>query len=562
MLNSNPARLGALLLTALACSETGSTRNQHASGGSENAALGGGAGLSGGAQAGNPVTAGMQGQPGGAGGMLAAGGVGGSGGQPFVPQLKKRPNILLIFSDDHAYQAISAYGSKINKTPNIDRLADEGVLFQRGLVTNSLCGPMRAVIQTGKYSHLNGFSQNGDVFDGSQQTFPKLLQQAGYQTAIIGKWHLESTPTGYDHYEILNGQGTYYNPEIISAAGTRRVTGYATQILTDLTLDWLDTQRDPNKPFLLMYQHKAPHREWEPGLDYLTQFEDQDIPEPATLFDDYAGRGTPAKTQDMMVAKTLTALDLKLTSPPDLNPQQKMLWDAVYGPRNQAFQAAKLTGDALVRWKYQRYIKDYLRCVAQVDDNIGRVLKYLDDHGLAENTLVVYSSDQGFYLGEHGWFDKRWMYEESFRTPLIMRWPGVIRPGSQNTDMVSTLDLPETFLAAAGVVVPPDMQGRSLIPLFLEQRPDDWRTTFYYHYYEFPGVHMVRRHDGVADARYKLMHFYEPQVAEWELYDRQTDPQELTSVYGNAAYAHVQARLTAELARLRQDLKVPAQDDH
>ncbi len=549
-----------LLLTSFfgywGCSETGAPRQAGAAG--SGASGGMTAQTLGGSQAAGSVQGGAAAQAAGTAG--AASNNGGAGGDAFVPQLKARPNILFIFTDDHAYQAISAYGSKLNQTPNIDRLAKEGLLFERALVTNSICGPMRAVIQTGKYSHLNGFLDNTDTFDGSQQTFPKLLQQAGYQTAVIGKWHLVSTPTGYDHYEILNGQGTYYNPQIISAAGTRQITGYTTEILTDLTLDWLEQKRDPEKPFMLMYQHKAPHREWEPGLDYLDMYEDVEIPEPPSLFDDYAGRGTPARTQDMSIAKTMTDADLKLVTPNDLNAQQKLVWDAAYGPRNAAFKAQNLTGDALVRWKYQRYLKDYLRCVAAVDDNIGRVLAYLDEQGLTENTLVVYGSDQGFYLGEHGWFDKRWMYEESFRTPLIMRWPGAIRAGSVNSDLVSTLDLPETFLAAAGVEVPSDMQGHSLLPIFLEQRPDDWRKYFYYHYYEYPAVHSVRRHYGVTDDRYKLIHFYEPDVNEWELYDRQKDPQELGSVYGDPAYAEVQARLLAELNRLRAELKVPAQD--
>lgn len=483
-----------------------------------------------------------------------------SGGDAVLPEPKRRPNILLIFTDDHAYQAISAYGSTINRTPNIDRLADEGLRFDRALVTNSLCGPMRAVVQTGKYSHKNGFMQNGNRFDGSQQTFPKLLQQAGYQTALIGKWHLDSTPTGYDHYEIINGQGTYYNPQIISPTGTRTVTGYTTDIITDLTLDWLETQRDPDKPFLLMYQHKAPHREWAPGPDHLTMYSDVEIPEPPTLFDDYVGRGTPARTQQMTIARDLNPFDLKFWAPFNLNAEQRAVWDAAYGPENDAYRANEPTGDDRVRWRYQRYIKDYLRCVAGVDDSLGRVLAYLDEQGLTEDTIVVYTSDQGFFLGEHGWFDKRWMYEESFRTPLIVRWPGVIEPGSVSDRIVSTLDLPETFLEAAGVPVPSDMQGRSLVPLFLNQTPADWRTSFYYHYYEYPGIHAVRRHYGVATDRYKLIHFYESAIDEWELYDRQVDPQELTSVYGRPEYAAVQAELHAELTRLRQELEVPAVD--
>ncbi len=472
------------------------------------------------------------------------------------------PNILFIFSDDHAYQSIGAYGSKINQTPNIDRLAREGMRFDRCYVTNSICGPSRATILTGKYSHLNGFIQNesGD-FDGSQQTFPKLLQKKGYQTAVIGKWHLGSEPTGFDHWNVLIGQGTYYNPRMIENGKKVSYTGYTTDIITDLALDWLKS-RDQGKPFLLMYQHKAPHREWAPALRHLTKYDDVTMPEPATLFDDYSGRGTPAKTQDMTIAKTMNEHDLKLVPRQyPLTPEQRKAWDAAYGPKNEAFKEANLQGKDLVRWKYQRYIKDYLRCVDAVDENIGRVLDYLDQAGLADNTIVVYSSDQGFYLGEHGWFDKRWMYEESLRTPLVVRWPGKVKPGSVNGEaIVSNLDFAETFLEAAGVEVPSAMQGRSLVPILQGNTPDDWRDAFYYHYYEFPGWHSVRRHYGVTDGRYKLIHFYEPDVDEWELYDLQKDPNEMQSVYGDPAYAEVQKRMHDKLAELRRELKVP--EDH
>ena len=483
----------------------------------------------------------------------------------------KRPNILFVFCDDHAYQAISAYqsvtpyGLKLNETPNIDRLAQEGMRFDNCYVTNSICGPSRAVIQTGKYSHLNGFCCNGNRFNGDQQTFPKLLQKAGYQTAVVGKWHLATDPQGYDYWEILIGQGPYYNPPMIRNGQRVSHTGYTTNIITDLALEWLKTRRDADRPFMLMYQHKAPHRNWQPGPDWLTKYDDTTIPEPDTLFDDYSGRGTAAKTQDMSIAETMTPSDLKLVPPRNLTPEQAAAWNAAYEPKNEAFEKAGLQGKDLVRWKYQRYMKDYLRCIAAVDDNLGRVLKYLDDTGLAENTVVVYSSDQGFYLGEHNWFDKRWMYEESLRTPLIVRWPGVVAPGSTNRDIVSNLDFAETFLDIAGVDVPGDMQGRSLAPLLKGRTPDDWRKTFYYHYYEYPAVHSVRRHYGVADGRYKLIHFYphpwDPSpIDEWELYDLKTDPKELRSVYGDAKYAEVQQRLEEELKRLRRELKVPATD--
>lgn len=472
-----------------------------------------------------------------------------------------RPNIVFIFTDDHAYQSIGAYGSVINETPNIDRLAREGMLFRRCYVTNSICGPMRAVIQTGKYSHLNGFLVNGNKFDGNQQTFPKLLQDAGYQTAVIGKWHLgeHQAPQGFDYSEVLIGQGPYYNPPMLKNGERTQHVGYTTDIITDLALDWLK-QRDADKPFMLMFQHKAPHRNWQPGPDYLTMYDDVEIPEPETLFDDYEGRGTPAHTQDMSIAETMTDSDLKLTPPRNLTPEQLEAWNAAYGPKNEAFHKANLQGRELVRWKYQRYVKDYLRCIASVDDNIGRVLEYLDESGIADNSVVIYCSDQGFYLGEHGWFDKRWMYEESLRTPFIVRWPGVTPASSENSDIVSPLDFAQTFLEMAKVDSPDDMQGASLVPILKGQAPEDWRKSFYYHYYEFPGWHDVRRHYGVTTGRHKLIHFYEPDVNEWELYDLESDPHEMRSIYGEESAKAVQEELLAELERLREQYGLPEQD--
>ncbi|MEX2188441.1 MAG: sulfatase [Pirellulales bacterium] len=472
----------------------------------------------------------------------------------------KRPNIVFIFSDDHAYQAISAYDSKLLDTPNIDRLANEGVRFDRCVVTNSICGPARAVILTGKYSHLNGFYNNSNSrFDGSQTTFPKLLQKAGYQTAIIGKWHLVTDPTGFDYWDILPGQGQYYNPPMIRMGQRLRREGYTTDIITDLSLDWLK-QRDPNKPFLLMCQHKAPHREWSPNLKYLGHDNDRPYPEPPTLFDDYEGRGKAEKTQDMTIEKTMNALDNKLNTPGAMTPEQRKVWDAYYEPRNEKFRQVKLEGKDLIRWRYNRYMHDYLGCIKSVDESVGRVLDYLKEAGLDENTIVVYSSDQGFYLGEHGWFDKRWIFEESLRTPLLVRWPGVTKAGTTNKDLVSNVDFAQTFLAAAGVDAPADMQGRSLVPVLKGETPSDWRKSFYYHYYEFPGPHSVRKHYGVVTDRYKLVRFYEPDVNYTELFDLKTDPQEMRSVYGEADYSTVQADLEKELARLRTELKVPDED--
>jgi arylsulfatase A-like enzyme len=469
-----------------------------------------------------------------------------------------RPNILLVFTDDHAAHAISAYGSEINRTPNIDRLAADGMLFRNAFVTNSICAPSRATVLTGQYGHLNGVPTNRDTLRSTELTFPKLLRKAGYQTAIIGKWHLKVRPEGFDHYEVLKGQGVYYNPLFYSPGDSVRYEGYTTDIITDRALEWLSNGRDASEPFLLMYQHKAPHRAWEPGPDQLGMYEGEEIPEPATLFDDWEGRSSAASTQEMTIERDMTPRDLKLVPPPNLTPAQLASWEAAYAPRNEAFEAAGLEGDDLVRWKYQRYIKDYLRSIASVDENLGRVLDYLDEEGLADNTVVVYTSDQGFFLGDHGWFDKRWMYEESLRTPLIVRWPAGIEPASVNTEMVQNLDLAETFLDLAGVTIPDAMQGRSLVPLLRGEHPAGWRDAIYYQYFEYPGWHMVRRHYGIRTDRYKLIRYYE--IGEWELFDLEGDPDELSSVYGDPAYADVQARLEVRLDSMRTYFSVPAED--
>jgi arylsulfatase A-like enzyme len=468
---------------------------------------------------------------------------------------ERRPNILLIFSDDHAAHAVGCYGSRINQTPNLDRIAKQGMRFANCLCTNALCGPSRAAVLTGKYSHRNGFFKNGDRFDGRQETMAKLLQGAGYQTAVIGKWHLESDPTGFDYWNILIGQGPYYNPPMIENGMRRKYEGYTTDVLTDLTLNFLKHQRQPDKPFLVMYQHKAPHREWQPDAMHFGLYKDTKVPEPENLFDDYSGRGKAARTQEMTIARHLNDFDLKLTPPKGLSDAQLSPWLAAYKEENEAFQKAGLEGDALIRWRYQRYIKDYLRCIAAIDDNVGRVLDYLDESGLADNTVVIYSSDQGFFLGEHGWFDKRFMYEESLRMPLMIRWPGKTKPGTVNHDLVSNLDFAETLLEVAGVAVPPDMQGRSLVPLLAGKTPGDWRQSHYYHYYEFPAVHSVQRHYGVRTARHKLICFY--QLDEWELYDLEKDPREMHNVYDDPQYAGVVRELKAELERLRRQYQVP-----
>jgi len=469
----------------------------------------------------------------------------------------QRPNILLIFSDDLSCQAISAYGEKrkLLETPNMDRIARDGIRFDRCLVTNSICGPSRATVLTGKYSHLNGLYNNTNCrFDGSQQTIPKLLQTAGYSTAVIGKWHLMSDPTGFDHWHILPGQGVYYNPPMIRDGQPVKHSGYTTDIITDLSIEWLKN-RDKSKPFLLMSQHKAPHREWTPALRHLGWDKDRRYPEPETLFDDFAGRSKAVSNHDMGLDRTFTDLDSKFQHPPGMTEQQLMEWNAYYEPRNEAFRNAKLSGRDLIRWRYNRYMHDYLACVKAVDENVGRMLEFLEREGLAENTVVVCSSDQGFFLGEHGWFDKRWIFEESLRSPLMVRWPGVTKPGSVNRDIVSLLDFAETFLDIAGAKIPADMQGRSLVPLCKGESPGDWRRSLYYHYYEFPVPHRVRPHYGVITDRFKLVHYYKPDVNDWELLDRREDPLEVKNFYRDPAYEQVVKDLHAELKRLRAEVK-------
>ncbi len=477
-----------------------------------------------------------------------------------APASGRPPNVVVIFTDDHAHAALSAYGDgrKLLSTPNLDRIAAGGVRFDRCLVPNSICGPSRASVLTGKYSHANGFLTNTKgKFDGSQVTFPKLLQAAGYQTAVIGKWHLVSDPTGFDHWHILPGQGVYYHPPMIKNGVRAKQTGYVTDVITDLSLDWL-AKRDMSKPFLLMCQHKAPHREWEPALRHLGHDGDRKYPEPPTLFDAHADRGAAVREADMSIAKTMTPRDLKLVTPAQLTTAERQTWDAYYASHNTA--ARDLTGDALVRWKYNRYMHDYLACVKAVDESAGRVLDFLDKEGLADSTVVVYASDQGFYLGEHGWFDKRWPFEQSLTTPLLVRWPGVAKPGTTCAAMASTLDLAPTILEAAGVAPPAGLHGKSLTPLLKGGTPAGWRTSFYTHYYENPGPHAVAKHYGVVTDRYKLIHFYEPKYDYWELYDRQADPLERASVLGKPGYETAETELRAELARLRKELAVPAAD--
>jgi len=467
--------------------------------------------------------------------------------------IAKQPNILFIMTDDHASHAMTCYGSKINKTPQIDRIANGGIRFDNCFCTNSICAPSRAVILTGKHSHLNGVRDNALEFDGTQQTFPKLLRKAGYQTVMIGKWHLKSEPTGFDYWNVLPGQGHYYNPDLIEMGERKQYPGYVTDIVTEIAIDFLTKKRDKNKPFMMMLHHKAPHRNWQPALRHLKKYDDVTFPEPETLFDDYESRSAAAREQEMTLRDHMqNDYDLKMGDPPRrMTEEQKAVWEEAFGPKKAAFRREKLEGNDLVRWKYKRYMEDYLGCIAAVDENIGRVLDILDESGLAENTVVMYTSDQGFYLGDHGWYDKRFMYEESLRMPLVMCFPEHIEAGSTNDHMVSNLDFAPTILELAGVEKPKDMQGVSFIELLKNKDVKDWRESIYYHYYEYPAVHMVKRHYGVRTREYKLMHFYYDTDA-WELYDLKKDPSELKNVYDDPVYGNVVRELKEELEHLRE----------
>ncbi|MCR8667731.1 sulfatase [Aestuariibaculum sp. M13] len=492
----------------------------------------------------------------------------------------KRPNIIFIMSDDHAYQAISAYSDKLTTTPNIDRIANDGILFTNASVTNSICAPSRATILTGKHTHINGKIDNLSPFDTTQVTFPQLFQKAGYQTAMFGKLHFGNSPKGVDDFMILPGQGNYINPDFITTTGEIvKKEGYATDIITDMSIEWMDKKRDTTKPFLLMYLHKAPHRAWWPKPDRFKAYSQRTFLEPESLFDDYSNRGTAAKTSEMNILNhMLLSYDLKvfpetvdaLGANTDkrntgmfnhgdfsrMNEEQKALYMPILDAINKDFKDRwpTMTDEDKMRWKYQRYMQDYLACISTVDDNIGRVLDYLEDHDLEDNTIVVYTSDQGFYLGEHGWFDKRFMYNESFRTPLMIKWPNQIEPGITSDEMVQNLDFAQTFLEAAGIAIPDDMQGESLMPL-LTGKTEEWtRDGVYYHYYEYPAEHSVKRHYGIATKEFKLIHFYYD-VDEWELYDLKNDPQEMNNVYNHPDYAEVVTRLKKELAEMRVKYK-------
>ena len=500
----------------------------------------------------------------------------------IVKDSLQKPNIIFITAASATAPAMSAYGSKLINTPNIDRIANEGIRFDRSFVTNSICAPSRAVALTGKYSHINRLRDNRDTFDGTQQTFPKLLQKAGYYTAMIGKWHLKSDPTGFDSWKILPGQGNYYNPTFKSNGGIKKqYKGYVTNLITDFALEELK-QRDKSKPFALLYFHKAPHRNWMPDLKDLGFYKNHKFPLPETFYDDYRTRSRAAYEQDMRIENMFISHDMKVHLPTGVNdasggnkkfdavsswnhiyglltPQQKAVWDSTYNIEIQNFNKLKLKGKELTEWKYQHYIKDYLLTIKSVDENVGRLLDYLEKEGLSDNTIIIYTSDQGFFLGEHGWYDKRFMYEESFSMPLAIRYPNEISPKSASEKLVMNLDIAPTILDYAGINIPSDMQGKSLRSIsskYFESTNtnDSWRKSVYYHYYEYPhGWHNVHMHRGVRTDRYKLIHFYD--IDEWELYDLQEDPNEINNIYNNSDYIKIQNELKVDLTNLRKQYK-------
>ncbi len=499
------------------------------------------------------------------------------------------PNIIHIMCDDHSFQTISAYGhplSKLAPTPNIDRLANSGMVFRKAFVENSLSTPSRACLMTGLYSHQNGQRTLGKGIDSTKTFFTELLQAQGYQTGVVGKWHIQCEPKGFDYYCVLNDQGEYYNPRFKKKdipGGYIQEEGYATTLITDHSIEFLE-KREKDKPFCLLVHHKAPHRNWMPEEKYLTLYEDVEFPYPDNFYDDYQGRCDAVRTQEMNIGKDMTLIyDLKVDEikniPPydkewnivtwnkDMGwftPAQRQAWVNAYSPRNKKFIEAGLTGDALLKWKYQNYIRDYLRCIKTIDDQVGRLLDYLEKEGLMENTIIVYTSDQGFYMGEHGWFDKRFMYEESLRTPLIISYKGHIKPGSESDAMVQNLDFAPTYLNLAGINKPSEMSGTSMAPLFKGKTPKDWRQYIYYHYYDYPAFHQVRRQDGVRGDRYKLIHFYGQGVGKDkgndincnELYDLQSDPTEMNNLYGKPEYRDITQQLQKELNGFRTKLKV------
>ena len=476
-------------------------------------------------------------------------------------QKPNRPNIVFIMSDDHAYQAISAYDNSLIQTPNIDKIAKMGMLFTNASVTNSICAPSRATILTGKHSHINGKVDNVSPFDTTNVTFPQLLQKSGYQTAMFGKLHFGNNPKGFDQFKILPGQGSYYNPDFITKnEGEIQVQGYVTDIVTDMTLDWLDKEREKEKPFMLMYLHKAPHRSWLMAERHMEEFTNKTFPEPATLFDDHEGMPAAKVAQMKIDGNMGWAADSKLypevmdqlglkeeigfdkrrfeMAVERMDSKQKANFDASYEAVAAKFikQYPTMTEKDIAKWRYQRYMQDYLGTIKSVDENVGRVLDYLEANELMENTIIVYTSDQGFYLGEHGWFDKRFVYDESLKTPLLVSWPNRVKAGITSDELVQNLDFAQTFLDVAGVDQPSDMQGKSLV---------------YYHYYEHPSEHNVNRHYAAITKDYKLIHYYFD-LDYWELIDRKKDSLEQHNYYDDPAYSEIQKDLHKKLDKLRE----------
>ena len=501
-------------------------------------------------------------------------------------QDNKKLNIIHIMTDDHSYQTISAYGhplSKLAPTPNLDKLANKGMLFQQAFVENSLSTPSRACLMTGLYSHQNGQRRLGAGIDSTKTFVSEILQENGYETGIFGKWHMQCEPKGFDHYSVLWDQGNYYNPEFKTETSNGkyiREEGYATTLITDHAIEFLEN-RDTNKPFAMFVHHKAPHRNWKPEEKYLTLYNDIEFPYPDTFDDDYSTREAASK-QEMQIDKDMNLIyDLKLENlleDPKYNkeinastltnllsrmtPDQLAAWRKAYSSRQEDFVAKNRSGEELKKWKYQEYIKDYLRCIKSIDDEIGRLIEYLEKENLMENTVIVYTSDQGFYMGEHGWFDKRFMYEESFRTPLIIYHPD-IKEGKSTKSLSQNIDFAPTYLDIAGVEKPAEMSGRSLLPLLDGTEPADWRDDIYYHYYDYPAVHMVHRHDGVRTDRYKLIHFYNgteedetDKIDSYELFDLQTDPNELNNLYGKAGCEEITDDMLMRLKNYREKLNV------
>jgi len=471
---------------------------------------------------------------------------------------KNKPNIIFILSDDHTTNAISAYGGlykEIAPTPNIDKIAHEGAILKNTFATNSICGPSRASILTGTYNHINGYYKNykGGVFDNTQWTFPQELQKEGYNTALVGKWHLASEPVGFDYYKyhISRGQqGFYWDPVYNDNGVEKKEVGYATNLTTNFALDWLKNRSNNDEPFCLLLQYKAPHREWSPDKKYEELWEDKELPYPSTFDDDYKTREKTAGNTEMTM-DYFCREDMKMTPPDSLNKNQKAKWLSYGFKRNEIVELDKnASPPENKKLRFQKYIKDYLATIKSVDDNIGKVMDYLKESKLEENTIIIYASDQGFFIGEHGWFDKRFMYEESIRMPFVIKYPGKIKPNTVNEDIITNIDFAPTILEMAGVNIPNSVQGKSFFNNISKNKNDNWRQSMYYHYYEYPFYHHVQPHYGIRNERYKLIHFYYD-IDVWELYDLKEDPNELNNLFYSDKHKELTVQLKQELYELK-----------